>query len=41
MYKEDLALNNQKWFTCHKTKLNQPPNHSQQDATQGQFLSEL
>ena len=23
MYKEDLALNNQQWLICHKTKLNQ------------------
>ena len=22
IYKEDLALNNLKWFMCHKTKLN-------------------
>ena len=22
MYKEDLALNNQQWLTCHKTKPN-------------------
>ena len=23
MYKEDLALNNQKWLICHKTQTNQ------------------
>ena len=23
MYKEDLALNNLQWLTCHKTKANQ------------------
>ena len=23
MYKEDLALNNQKWLICHKTQSNQ------------------
>ena len=23
MYKEDLALNNQQWLVCHKTKPNQ------------------
>ena len=23
MYKQDLALNNLQWFTCHKTKQNQ------------------
>ena len=23
MYKEDLALNNQQWLICHKTKPNQ------------------
>ena len=23
MYKKDLALNNQKWFVCYKTKPNQ------------------
>ena len=23
MYKEDVALNNLKWFICHKTKPNQ------------------
>ena len=23
MYKEDLALNNQQWLICYKTKLNQ------------------
>ena len=23
MYKQDLALNNQQWLICHKTKQNQ------------------
>ena len=26
MYKLDLALNNQQWIICHKTKPNQIPN---------------
>ena len=33
MYKENLALNNQQWLICHKTKQNK------QDTTQSQFLS--
>ena len=28
MYKEDLALNNQQWLICHKTKPNTKDNYS-------------